>query len=591
MLNDEVRNEAFRKAIKYWIEKEGKNEVIDIGTGTGLLSLFAAESLNVKNIYAVEADNLMCDIATKVFKENNQSERVQVINKNSIDIEIGNDIKSKVSLVFSEILDSGAFGEGILETFIHSKENLLKPDGKIVPHKVIIYVTGYKSKSLCSNHILLNETFNEYIFLDNYRLVAENNSEPYDAEYVDSIRDFRLVTNTSNPLEVEFNSIKSMNQHFDGIINKNFQLQSEVNDYLDGFVVWFDLFLNEMDPQNVISTKPQSNSCWNQAIFKLKERVLLQKYEIIKLTINCRDGILKIDHTLDSHLDTIDITVDPYILKFLNDEDYLENLEYAANEYKGIVKNCLDLSPFPYIGFLMLKESRADRLWCSKKNEKIIKLLASKNCIEFKQFVFIDENNLSEFSLDIRFEVIILNPFHELGDLNSEICNNFVLYQQLLSNENSILIPYKVSLFGELINSEWLASSCKVVNENIKILKIDKYINEYSTELFLDIEHFHEYEKLTDEFRISNIVMNDEYHEKTVQPLMRNINLPCTAILLFFKIQMTMRTNREFSTHRYGKNCFFRKFAHILPEQKYINNAHAKVRFFQNYGIVKIECE
>lgn len=589
MLNDEMRNEAFRKAIKYWIEKEGKNEVIDIGTGTGLLSLYAAECKNVKSISAIEADSVMNNIATKVFNDNNQSEKIELINKNSIDIEIGKDIKSKVSLVYSEILDCGVFGEGILDTFIHAKENLLKVDGKIVPHKVIIYVTGYNSKSLCSNHILLNDTFNEYIFLDNYRLVAEN-TEPYDAEYVDRIKDFRLVTNTCNPLEVNFNSIKSMNQHFDGIIMKNFQLQSEANDYLDGFVVWFDLFLNEMEPANVISTKPQSNSCWNQAIFKLRERVLLQKYEIIKLTISCRDGILKIDHTIDEHLDTVDIPVDPYILKFLNDEDYLEHLEYAANEYKGNIKNCLDLSPFPYIGFLMLKESRAEQLWCSKKNEKILKLLATKNCIDYKQIAFVYENELTEF-LDARFDLIILNPFHELGDLNSDICNNFILYKKLLSSDSSLLIPYKVSLFGELINSDWLSTSCRVVNENIKKLKIDKYINEYSTELFLDIEHFHEYEKLTDEFRIATIVMNDDFHEKTVQPIMRNINLPCTAILLFFKIQMTIRTNREFSTHRYGKNCFFRKFAHILPQEKMINNAHAKIRFMQNYGILKIECD
>ncbi|KAL7028775.1 hypothetical protein ACKWTF_005990 [Chironomus riparius] len=589
MLNDEMRNEAFRKAIKFWIEKEGKDEVIDIGTGTGLLSLYAAESENVKSINAIEADSVMSKIATKVFNDNNQSKKIELINKNSIDIEIGKDIKSKASLVYSEILDCGVFGEGILDTFIHAKENLLKADGKIVPHKVIIYVTGYNSKSLCSNHILLNDTFNEYIFLDNYRLVADN-TEPYDAEYVDRIKDFRLVTNTSSPLDVNFNSIKSMNQHFDGIIMKNFQLQSEANDYLDGFVVWFDLFLNEMDPTNVISTKPQSNSCWNQSIFKLRERVLLQKYEIIKLTISCRDGILKIDHTIDEHLDTVNIPIDPYILKFLNDEDYLEHLEYAANEYKGNIKNCLDLSPFPYIGFLMLKESRAEQLWCSKNNENILKLLATKNCIDSKQIVFVDENELSEF-LDARFDLIILNPFHELGDLNSDICNNFILYQKLLSSDSSLLIPYKISLFGELINSDWLSTSCSVVNENIKKLKIDKYINEYSTELFLDIEHFHEYEKLTDEFRIASIVMNDDCHEKTVQPLMRNTNLPCTAILLFFKIQMTIRTNREFSTHRSAKNCFFRKFAHILPKEKLINNAHAKVRFMQNYGILKIECD
>lgn len=586
MLNDEARNEAFRKAIKYWIEKENKVNVIDIGTGTSLLSLYAAECENVSSITAIESDNVMFEIATKVIDENNLSDRIKIANKTSTDIIVGKDIESKASLIFSEILDCGAFGEGILDTFIHAKENLLTPNGKFVPHKVVINVAGYNSRSLCTNYILLNETFNEYIFLDKYRLVAER-TEPYDAEYIDNVKDFRIITSTACPLEIDFNSIKSMNQHFDGIIMKNFQLQSDEHTQLDGFVVWFELHLNEKDSSNVITTK--SNTCWNQAIFKLRERVMLQKYEIIKLTMSCRDGILKIDHNIDEHLDTVDLLVDPYVLQFLNDEDYLQALEYAATNNKdNQILNCLDLSPFPYIGFLMLKESRAESLWCDKKNESVLKLLAVKNCIDIKKFNFIDENESS--TLDGRFELIILNPFHELGDLNSRVCTNYAFYQKMLSNEKSVLIPYKISLFGELINSFWLASSCRVVNENVKNFNIDKYINEYSTELFLDIEHFHDYEKLTDEFRIANIVMDDDYHEKYVQVLMRNINLPCTAVLLSFKVQLTMRINREFSTQRKGKNCFFKKFAHVLPAEKFINSTHAKIRFQQNYGIVKIGC-
>jgi predicted RNA methylase len=591
MLNDGARNEAFRKAINFWIENEGKERVADIGAGTGLLSLYASKCDKVKEVTAIESDATMCSIASKVFSDNGQTGKIKLINKSSTELQIGKDIPSKFNLVVSEILDCGIFGEGILETFIHAKEHLLEKDGGvIVPHKVIVNVAGYNSKFLCSNNILLNDTFNEYIFLENVRLIADR-SEPYDGEYVDKIKDFQIVTNTVAALDVNFNSIKSMNQIFDGIIMKNFQLQSNVsNDYLDGFIVWFDLYLNEKDPKNVISTKPFSESCWNQAIFKLRERVMLQKYEIIKLTISCRNGVLRIEHEIDVHLDTIYYEIDPFIIKFLNDEDYLENLEYAANEYKDEIKNCLDLSPFPYIGFLMLKESRVGQLWCSRKHEELIIILAAKNCIDEKHFTFIDESDMTEVS-DTKFELIILNLFTELGDFDNEVCCNYALYQKLLTNDKSLLIPYKISLFGELINSEWLANSCRVTNERMAELKIDKHINEYSTALFLEIYPALEYEKLTDEFRIATILLNDELQEKTVQPFMRNINLSCNGIMLYFKIQFTMRTNREFSSFRSSKFSCFRKFAHIFPNDIVINNAHAKIHFMQNYGIFKLDCE
>jgi predicted RNA methylase len=54
MLRDEVRTEAYRQAIIKNIHLfEGKT-VLDIGTGTGILSLFAAKYGKAKMVYAVD---------------------------------------------------------------------------------------------------------------------------------------------------------------------------------------------------------------------------------------------------------------------------------------------------------------------------------------------------------------------------------------------------------------------------------------------------------------------------------------------------------------------------------------------------------
>lgn len=295
--------------------------------------------------------------------------------------------------------------------------------------------------------------------------------------------------------------------------------------------------------------------------------------------------MLTINHTCDEKSKKTDLMVDPFILKFLNDEEYLDNLEVAASEYEGKIENCLDLSPFPYVGFLMLKESRVEKLWCSLKCEEIVKILAEKNCMNFDLFNFIDESMGLMQIVDVRFDVIILNPFQELGDLDNEVISNYEVFQHLL-NENGLLIPFKISLHGELINSEWLTSCCKITNKNVKSLKIDKYINKYSTQVHFDLDGHLECQRLTNEYKIAEIFFESCY-ESTIKPLLRNTSLPIEFIFLYFKIRFT-RTSEEFPVYRRNKISCFKRFAQILEANKNVDCSNLKIKFIQNYGLFKI---
>ena len=585
MLNDAARNLSFKKAIQYWIRKEGKVNVMDIGSGTGLLSLYAANVASVKKIHAIESSAIMAGMSAEIFKVNPRGKMVSLVTKHSADLVIGEDIPEKVSLIVSETLDSGVFGEGILDTLIHAKENLLTDDGKIVPWKVKIHVAGYKSKSLAMNQILVNETFREYFHLPNFRLVAKRD-EPYDAEYVDAIHDFKLVTNVVDTLEVDFNDLESMQWHFDGTEVKEFQLQSEVNnDYIDGFAVWFTLYLNKNDVENFISTKPKSNSCWNQAIFKLRQRVLIKKFQILKLSMSCKDGILKIHHDMDSVEDLIDLEVEGDMLRYLNDDEYLRELEFTVGKIKGNFENCLDFSPFPYVGMALLKDGRLKNLWCRGKSEEIIKKIAEKNVINVNCLEFIDD--LTKLDGKVRFQLIILNPFYPLGDLNDEIIRDYPKYRNFLTGDG-LIMPHKIILFGELINNDWLVESCRIIDVGVKRLKIDKFINNFATEIHLDLDNYFECEKLTSFFRISEIYFDDELHESSINVPMKNVNLPIQAILFHHKIQLTASSN-VFSTNRKSASSCFRRTAQMLPSEVTVDKSSAKISFVQNSGIVKCD--
>lgn len=97
MLNDQSRNQAFEQAIKKRILL-GYDTVLDIGTGTGILSLYACDG-GAKKVYACEYSPVMCDIAKKVFLAN-QAENVKLICKSSSDLKVPKDIDERLKKYF-----------------------------------------------------------------------------------------------------------------------------------------------------------------------------------------------------------------------------------------------------------------------------------------------------------------------------------------------------------------------------------------------------------------------------------------------------------------------------------------------------------
>lgn len=92
MLNDKRRNNAFENAIWKRIA-QGYDSVLDIGTGTGLLSLYARNA-GAKKIYACECSMAMIEIAEKVF-ETNDAKSIILLPKLSTDITIPTDISER----------------------------------------------------------------------------------------------------------------------------------------------------------------------------------------------------------------------------------------------------------------------------------------------------------------------------------------------------------------------------------------------------------------------------------------------------------------------------------------------------------------
>ena len=121
MIKDWVRCEAFQRAITEAVKPDAV--VLDIGAGTGLLSMFAAQA-GARKVYAVER-TAIAETARLLIEENGLSDRIEVI-QNDIDAV---DLPEQVDVIVSEWLGGYALDENLLPIVIRARDRWLRPGG------------------------------------------------------------------------------------------------------------------------------------------------------------------------------------------------------------------------------------------------------------------------------------------------------------------------------------------------------------------------------------------------------------------------------------------------------------------------------
>ena len=128
MICDRVRTDAFRRAIDS-VVKPG-DIVLDVGAGTGILSLFAARA-GAARVYAVERTTVAV-LAQELAAANGVAEVVEVIQGDITEIEL----PERVDVIVSEWLGGFGIDEGMLVPVIVARDRWLKPGGVMIPRSV-----------------------------------------------------------------------------------------------------------------------------------------------------------------------------------------------------------------------------------------------------------------------------------------------------------------------------------------------------------------------------------------------------------------------------------------------------------------------
>ncbi|CAE7268780.1 PRMT7 [Symbiodinium natans] len=90
MLNDSHRNQFYWDALAAVVQ--GKR-VIDIGSGSGLLSLMAAK-LGAESVVAIEASKDMADLARLNAQRNGQEDKIQILHALSSKVQLSEELRA-----------------------------------------------------------------------------------------------------------------------------------------------------------------------------------------------------------------------------------------------------------------------------------------------------------------------------------------------------------------------------------------------------------------------------------------------------------------------------------------------------------------
>jgi len=139
MLRDIPRVEAYRKAIAAcsddWTAR-GDVTVVDVGAGTGLLSIFAARA-GAKHVLAVEASRL-AHYLREVVVRNSPHGRVEVREclAENLELEAG----QAVDVIVSEWMGYFLLFENMLPSVLAVRDRYLRPGGQMLPSKCRLLV-------------------------------------------------------------------------------------------------------------------------------------------------------------------------------------------------------------------------------------------------------------------------------------------------------------------------------------------------------------------------------------------------------------------------------------------------------------------
>eukprot|EP00826_Nyctotherus_ovalis_P038932 TRINITY_DN3694_c0_g1_i10.p1 TRINITY_DN3694_c0_g1~~TRINITY_DN3694_c0_g1_i10.p1 ORF type:complete len:336 (-),score=95.08 TRINITY_DN3694_c0_g1_i10:136-1143(-) len=292
MMQDSIRTSYYHDAILKNKADFKDKVVMDVGAGSGILSLFAAKA-GAKKVIAVEASSAARS-AKILIESNGLSHIIQIMEVCVEDIN-DKELEKSVDVIVSEPLGTILFNERMLESYVIARDKFLKPGGKMYPSEAFLCVAPFYDERL------YNEQLNKTIFWNNISFYGINLNALKNQAVAEKFRQpiiesYDPQTNLAADVryKVDFLTCKLIDlQH----INFDFSFDISRVGIIHGVGVWFNACFSGSETTLVLSTSPFSPPThWYQTRFLLLQPIAVNPGQSVKgnITMNANE-----EQTLD----------------------------------------------------------------------------------------------------------------------------------------------------------------------------------------------------------------------------------------------------------------------------------------------------
>ncbi|GFS32003.1 protein arginine N-methyltransferase 6 [Nephila pilipes] len=255
MIGDYSRTQTYRKAILSNYKLFHQKVILDVGAGTGILSLFCAQA-GAKRVYAIEASDI-AEEAVKVVAKNGFSERITVMQVKIEDAEL----PEKVDVIVSEWMGYMLMYESMLPSFLFARDRWLKKDGYLFPQEVRIYIAPISDHQEYEYSVEFWRKVEDAYKVDMSALASTAAEQMRAAVHVMSVDPAAIQSHASCVTSMH---LATLGQDISECAQGSFSCSCFGRTVVHGFVIWFTVhFPNDI----MLSTSPyERETHWEQSV-------------------------------------------------------------------------------------------------------------------------------------------------------------------------------------------------------------------------------------------------------------------------------------------------------------------------------------
>lgn len=255
MINDKYRTLTYCKSIENNQAQFENKVVLDVGSGTGILSLFAARA-GAKKVYAVECTSIG-NISEQIIRDNHFENIITVVHGRLEDIEL----PEKVDIIISEWMGYALYFEVMLPAVLLARNKFLNPNGAILPSRGTLFLAGIQDVEYRCVHL---DFWDSVYGFDFNAMKQKALKEPV----VDGIGKWQIITNSQPISEIDIHTC-DLNACF---FKSPFDLVVNSSDSFTAFTLWFDVHFEDFPQRFTLSTSPYKKPThWVQTQLYLNE--------------------------------------------------------------------------------------------------------------------------------------------------------------------------------------------------------------------------------------------------------------------------------------------------------------------------------